>query len=211
MRKLTKYVIVFIILLVAAYFILPRFTKHHLPITINPSKKESDATFLRIRNNAIILRQFCVNNHYNKQMAFIIDMQLHSGKKRFFVYDFMKDTIVHSGLVAHGSCNTHYLNKAKFSNKIGCGCSALGKYKIANSYVGRFGKAYKLYGLEASNSNAFDRNIVLHAYDCVPNEATYPQPICNSLGCAMVSYTYLKTLSDYIDKTKKPLVLWVMN
>ena len=138
-------------------------------------------------------------------------MQLHSGKKRFYVYDFAKETIAASGLVAHGSCNKNYLQNAEFKNDVGCGCSAFGKYKIGNEYPGRFGKAYKLYGLDTSNSNAFERYIVLHSYNCVPDEATYPQPICNSLGCTMVSGNFLVILSSYIQKTKKPLVLWMLN
>jgi hypothetical protein len=114
-----------------------------------------------------------------------------------------------SGLAAHGSCNTAFLEQAKFSNAPGCGCSAIGKYKIGYSYKGRFGKAYKLFGLDNTNSKSFDRNIVLHAYKCIPDKEIYPQPVCNSLGCPMVSYEFLETAAAFIDESKKPLLLWI--
>jgi len=210
-RKWSILLTILIVLITAAILIVPRFTKYHLPIAIKAKPKEINKEFLFIKQKAKELKQYCKSHQYSTSFACILDMNQHSGKKRFYVYDFEKDTIACAGLVAHGSCNEYYLSNVKFSNKVGCGCSAYGRYKIGNSYPGRFGKAYKLYGLDTSNNNAFERNIVLHAYDCVPDEASYPQPICNSLGCTMVSYNFLKTVSNYIDKTKKPLVLWMLH
>jgi hypothetical protein len=152
---------------------------------------------------------FNSTNVYNETICFFVDMSLPSGRNRFFVYDLGKDSVVNSGLVAHGSCNTTFLAEAKFNNTEGCGCSAIGKYKVGYSYDGRFGLAYKLYGLDKSNNNAFKRFIVLHAYDCVPNVETFPEPICNSLGCPMVSYKFLNDLQKYIKASKKPILLWV--
>lgn len=212
MKQTRKILItVLLALIIAAIFILPRYTKYHLPIITKPTNKENNKEFERIKQKAKQLKQYCINNNYSTQYAFILDMQQHSGKKRFYVYDFTKDSIATSGMVAHGNCNKTYLENAVFGNKVGCGCSAFGKYKIGNEYDGRFGKAYKLYGLDTSNSNAFERFIVLHSYSCIPDEATYPQPICNSLGCAMVSDNFLAKLSPYITKPKKPLVLWMLN
>lgn len=65
--------------------------------------------------------------------------------------------------------------------------------------------------LDSSNSNAFQRTIVLHAYDCVPDEEVYPQPICNSLGCPMVSYKFLEELTSIIAKSRTPILLWIFN
>jgi hypothetical protein len=150
-------------------------------------------------------------NGLNQQLCFMIDMGLHSGRNRFFVYDLTADTILHSGLVAHGSCNTSFLQDARFSNTVGCGCSAQGRYRIGYRYKGQFGFAYKLYGLDTSNNHAFERNIVLHAYDCVPDTETYPAPICNSLGCTMVSYVFLNRLTEHIQKSTRPILLWMFN
>ncbi len=155
------------------------------------------------------LKRYAVKNNYATSICFLIDMDIPSGKKRFFVYDIHTERILLSGLVAHGSCNDFFLADARFSNTPDCGCSSIGKYKIGKPYMGKFGKAYKLYGLDESNSNAYKRVIVLHGYNYVPDEETYPIPICNSLGCPMVSHNFLKILSKKIDGSSKPILLWV--
>ena len=104
--------------------------------------------------------QFLQEKGYSTEYCFLIDMGICSGKNRFFVYDIMRNTVTLSGLVAHGNCNTQFLEEAKFSNKPNCGCSSLGKYKVGASYRGEFGKSYRLYGLDSTNSNAFKRAIV---------------------------------------------------
>ncbi|QEC68624.1 hypothetical protein FRZ67_15395 [Panacibacter ginsenosidivorans] len=136
-------------------------------------------------------------------------MKLPSGKNRFFTYNLIGDSVVNAGIVAHGSCNQNFLSDPKFSNQPGCGCTALGKYEIGFKYKGMFGAAYKLYGLDSTNSNAFKRNIGLHSYYLVPDKETYLLPVCNSLGCAMVSYNFLCMLSKSIDSASKPILLWI--
>lgn len=138
-------------------------------------------------------------------------MSLPSGKNRFFIYNLAKDSLLKSGLVAHGSCTTYYLENVFFSNNISCGCSSKGKYKIGYKYNGSFGKSYKLYGLDSSNSNAAKRSIVLHAYKEVPDHEIYLDVIGNSLGCPMVSYLFLSKISKIIDTSKKPILLWIFN
>lgn len=162
-----------------------------------------------IYNKAQQIKQFIANKNYNEELCFLVDMNLQSGLKRFFVYDLTNDEILYGGLMAHGSCNENYLKDAKFSNKPSCGCSSLGKYSIGAKYTGKFGTAYKLNGLDSSNSNAYKRNIVLHAYYCVPDEETYPYPICNSLGCPMVSKDFFNELMQEIDNSPKPMLLWM--
>jgi hypothetical protein len=152
---------------------------------------------------------FTAQNGYNTKLCFLLNMALPSGQKRFFVYNMVENKVVYAGLVAHGSCNYEFLTDAKFSNRPGCGCSAKGKYKIGYKYTGRFGAAYKLYGLDSTNSNAYDRFIVLHSYYMVPDKETAPFPICNSLGCAMVSKAFLAQLEPLLDASTKPVLLWM--
>jgi hypothetical protein len=82
----------------------------------------------------------------------------------------------------------------------------LGKYSIGKDYVGRFGKAYKLYGLDATNSNAFARSIVLHKYDKVPYEEQ-DKAIVHSLGCPMVNELYYGRIEKIIDNSKRNIIL----
>lgn len=163
----------------------------------------------KLQRIAVQAKAFCLKKKYNTTTCFFVDMNLPSGKNRFFIYDLTKDSVINAGIVAHGSCNQSFLSKPKFSNKPGCGCTALGKYKVGYKYKGRFGNAYKLYGLDSSNSNAFKRNIVLHSYYMVPDKETYPMPVCNSLGCTMVSDDYLCTLEREIDASARPILLWI--
>lgn len=138
-------------------------------------------------------------------------MHIHSGKKRFFVIDMKHDSLINSGLVAHSACGIFFSATAGFSNVPGNGCSSPGKYKIGSKYAGRFGNAYKLYGLDSTNSNAFKRNIVLHSYYQIPGNEIYPAHVCNSLGCPMVSLKFLKTLEQIIDTARQPVILWIVN
>ncbi len=205
--------ILFTILLLAAgtmyfYYGYPFPVKASHSVSLNETDTET-AELNKLKNYGGKAALYCWQKNYNTNTCFLIDMSLPAGKNRFFVYDVKKDSILNYGLVAHGSCNYSFLETAKFSNEPGCGCSALGKYKVGYKYQGRFGMAYKLYGLDSSNSNAFERNIVLHSYYLVPDKEVNPLPICNSLGCAMVSPNYLKVLAAKIDASKKPVLLWV--
>ena len=115
--------------------------------------------------------------------------------------------VVSKALVAHGSgSETDYVDSLKFSNVPNSYCTSLGKYKIGASYIGSFGKSYKLHGLEATNNKAFERFVVLHRYSCVP-DAEQSYPICNSLGCPMVSENYFLQLDKFILKSNKPILM----
>jgi hypothetical protein len=155
------------------------------------------------------INNYAAENGFSTEYCFLVDMSIPSGRKRFFVYDLEKNSVVYSGLVAHGSCNETFLSHARFSNAPKCGCSSLGKYKVGEFYRGKYGKSFRLYGLDNSNSNAYSRAVVIHGYDCVPDQEIYPMVLCNSLGCVMVSYNFFDRLSHLIEKSQKPIVLWV--
>jgi hypothetical protein len=210
MKKLLALLIFMLIASSAFYYFLPSYSKYSLPfISIPPSKEKKDIVATKLKNQAVSALGFTQKNKLSNQYCFLIDMSLPSGRNRFFIYDLKGDSVIAAGLVAHGSCNTYFLSKARFSNTPSCGCSSIGKYKVGYQYNGRFGKAFKLFGMEDSNSNAFKRAVVLHAYDCVPDQEIYPQYLCNSLGCPMISYSFLNKVSRYIEKSKRPVMLWI--
>jgi hypothetical protein len=154
-------------------------------------------------------RDYALRKGFSTTYCFLVDMSIHSGRKRFFVYDLETNRVIMSGLVSHGSCNGIFLEQAKFSNAPGGNCTSEGKYKIGEKYRGQYGKSYKMYGLESTNSNAYRRAIVLHAYSCIPDEEIYPRVTCNSSGCAGVSPAFFEKLSSIIDQSNKPIVLWI--
>jgi hypothetical protein len=153
---------------------------------------------------------YCKAENMNTDFFLLVDFSVKSRKKRFFKVDFSSDSITLSGLVTHGHCQEWSNLKTEFSNVSGSNCSSLGKYKVGFKYEGSFGTAYKLHGLEESNSKAFDRFIVLHAHPCVPDEEQ-SFPICRSEGCPTVSPVMLEALEPYLDESDKPVLLWMVN
>jgi hypothetical protein len=153
-------------------------------------------------------KTFIERNNYNESVCFLVDMSIPSGQSRFFVYDLKKDTSELSGLVTHGNCNQFWLDGRKYDNTVGCGCTSLGKYKVGNSYNGRFGLAFKLHGLDKTNNNAFARFVVLHSHNCVP-ETEVKDEICQSNGCPTVAPGFLQQLNSITNASKKPVLLWI--
>lgn len=162
----------------------------------------------KLKEKAIVAQAYASSHQFETGVCFLIDMSLPSGQNRFFVYDIKKDSILNSGLVTHGRCNQYWLEGRKYGNTVGCGCTSLGKYKVGYSYNGRFGLAYKLYGLEKTNDKAFERFVVLHSHECVPS-AELKEDICQSDGCPTVAPSFLLTLKKQIASTKKPILLWI--
>jgi len=168
----------------------------------------SSATLARLKSKAVAAKKFTDENNYNERICFLLDMSLSSGQNRFFVYDLRKDTLYNSGLVTHGRCNQDWLEGRKYGNTVGCGCTSLGKYRIGNQYTGKFGLAFKLHGLDKTNDKAFDRYVVLHGHDCVP-ETPISDEICQSDGCPTVAPGFLQQLKPIINTSPKPVLLWI--
>lgn len=162
-------------------------------------------------------KAFCKAEKFNEDYYFLIDLSIHSGKNRFFVYDFKKDKIVGENLVTHGSCDVATTNetkweKAKFSNADNSHCSSKGKYKIGKRDTSSWGIKIKywLKGLEKSNSNAENRVVVLHSWSAVSSKEIYPRYSPLSWGCPAVSDDFMEILDAKLQSTKKPVLLWIV-
>jgi hypothetical protein len=156
------------------------------------------------------LKDLALENGFSQKYAFMINLGIRSGKKRFHIVDLEKEEIITSGLVAHGKGKEKFTLRKTYSNISGSSCSSLGLYKVGISYKGSFGKSFRLMGLEKSNSNALSRAIVLHAMGCIPDEEIN-YPICQSEGCPSVSVSFLEKLDEIISKTKQSILLWVFD
>lgn len=183
----------------------------HSPKPYTVSFSKTDAETERINRETEVLKPFLSRNGYNQRIVFLADMHLPSGKYRFFAYDLSKDSILLAGLVAHGCGSKSFSLNPVYSNISGSNCTSLGKYRIGFPYKGQFGRAYKLYGLDSTNNRAFERNVVLHSYDQVPEGETDPFPVCNSRGCAMVAPGFLRQLQPLIDGSEKPTLLVIFD
>lgn len=145
---------------------------------------------------------------YNQDIAMFIDFRIPSSKFRFFIFDLKNNKILDKGIVAHGSgSEVKNSTSLKFSNVEGSYQSSLGKYEINNSYVGQFGKSYRLKGLDTTNSNAMQRAIVMHRLSCV-KDTEDDTPTCLSLGCPMLSEKFFKKAESYIDASKNTIILY---
>lgn len=143
---------------------------------------------------------------YNNEFVFFADLSLSSSAYRFFVIRLKDSMIINRGLCCNGKTGKN--GEVLYSNQPGSNCSSQGAYKIGGAYIGKFGKAFKLHGLDATNSNAFSRNVVLHSYRGIPRKA-YGLPICKSQGCPTVNPAYLEELATLISKSNKPVMLYI--
>ncbi len=194
-----------------------------LLLFVSVSAQASDSTYAmridakhkaavkRLTVQASTLPAYLKKFNFNEDLVFLLDMSIHSGKTRFFVYNMKKDAIEASGLVSHGIGSNKYNDDQplKFSNVPESKMTSEGKFRVGASYKGIFGLAYKLYGLEKTNDKAFERAIVMHAHKKVPDKEIFPEYIIVSQGCPTVSKTFLATLDKYIKASKKPILLWV--
>ena len=200
--------IILLILAIGVVYLILVFSNRSDELTITQTSELNTSTKDRIDKEIIEVKKLIKkDSKYDTEIGFFIDMKIPSGKNRFFIYNFQSKKIIDKGIVAHGSGSETGINgKLKFSNTNNSLSTSLGKYSIGNSYDGRFGKAYKLYGLDKTNNNAFDRNIVLHKYFDVPyNEQV--ENICNSYGCLMVNEKFFKRIEKIIDNSEKKIVM----
>lgn len=93
----------------------------------------------------------------------LIDFSAPSSKPRFHLVDLLSGNST-SFLTAHGRgsdpAHTGWLQR--FSNEPGSYATSCGAYLTGAQYDGKYGRAMRLAGLDAENSNAEARAIVIH-------------------------------------------------
>lgn len=201
--KLMKKVLIFcfIVLAAVAAFIIVSEIKEASSFS---SSEKNNRIEYHVQN---IKELIAGNSKYNDKIAFFVDMKIPSGKNRFFVYDLKQNKIIDEGLVAHGSgSETGIKGKLRFSNIPNSLSTSLGRYAIGKSYYGKFGKAYRLHGLDKTNNNAFKRDIVFHYYYDVPYKEKDGY-ICNSYGCPMVNKKYFERMAKLIDSSESDILM----
>ncbi len=164
----------------------------------------------KVKANYLSVKTYAVKNNCSQDYVFVVDMHIPCYKKRFFVYDARKDSVIATALVAHGIGSETFKGNLVFSNVPNSKCTSLGKYKIAESYMGMWGFSYRLRGLDSTNNKALERAVVLHSYSTITDEEKVDTPIVFSYGCPMVSPNFLNKLKGYISKAKKPILLSII-
>lgn len=163
-------------------------------------------------------KSYCEANNLNTEYAIFIDMSIHSGKYRLFVIDLKNESVVSKGLCSHGCCDSDWgrdqtAHNPTFSNIHESHCSSLGKYKIGARGYSSWGihVNYKLYGLDPTNSNAFERLIVLHSWNEIPDHEVFPNGAAEGWGCPAVSNNQMKAIDKLLKTQTEPVLLWIYN
>lgn len=161
-------------------------------------------------------KQYCKANNLNLNKFILIDLGLHSGLKRFFVYDFKKNKVLNSYMVSHGCGDNQWgrtssKENAPISNEFDSHSSSVGKYVISDRGVSQWGIKvnYLLRGKEKTNSNAVNRAIVLHSWEAVPHDEVYPEGTPEGWGCPAVSNKSMTEI-DGILKQNKNVLMWII-
>lgn len=181
------------------------------------TKNNEEIEFIeKIKTKAGEALKYCKEENFNIDFCILIDMNIHSGKNRMFVYDFKKNEIEKSSLCAHGSGKGNKKSTASkplFSNEEGSLLTSIGKFKIGARSYSQFGINihYKLHGLEKTNDNAFQRIVVLHSYTPVSSTEIYPihLPMGFSHGCPVTDDDTMTYLDEKLKNTKKTVLLWI--
>ncbi|THD81644.1 MAG: murein L,D-transpeptidase catalytic domain family protein [Phenylobacterium sp.] len=99
----------------------------------------------------------------NRDVAGVADFASASSQPRFHLVDLATGSVT-TLLVAHGrgSDPTHSGWVRRFSNDPGSAASSEGAFRTGELYVGAHGRSMRLAGLDATNSNAEARAIVVH-------------------------------------------------
>ncbi len=171
---------------------------------------------VKLEQKAKEAKKFCKEKNYNQDFCILIDMSLHSGVNRFFVWDFEKNKVIQENLVSHGCClgNPSMGDASKeqpeFSNTPDSHCSSLGKYLIGERGYSQFGVniKYLLHGLESTNNNALKRVVVFHSWGIIPNEPLYPKGTPESWGCPAISDAAFLKLDKKLKESEKVL-MWI--
>lgn len=159
---------------------------------------------------------YSARHNMDGHLCLLGDLGMHSGRMRLFVWDFSRDTLIASGLMSHGCGSGPWGDDQSrdgpvLSNAHDSHCSSAGRYRIGQRGYSQWGThvKYVLHGLDASNSNALSRQIVLHGWDAIGDEEVYPEGTPEGWGCPAVSNRFMQQLDSLLRDRKKPVLLWL--
>lgn len=122
---------------------------------------------------------------YARDSIGIVDFSKPSSEPRFYLVDLASGN-VESHLVCHGrgSDPGHSGYLERFSNNFGSYATSNGTYTTGDYYQGKYGLSLRVNGLDASNSNADARAIVIHnAWYAEPEMIQLHGQLGRSEGC----------------------------
>jgi hypothetical protein len=172
----------------------------------------------KLKAKAQVAKQYCQDRNLNTDFCIIIDMSMHSGLKRFFVWDFNESSITDSFLVSHGACDNPWSGdyskeQVRFSNVNESYCSSVGMYILGERGPSQWGIRikYLMHGQEPTNNNATRRAIVFHSWEQVSNEEVYPTGTPEGWGCPAISNEAMRYVDQRLQQADKRTLMWIVN
>ena len=163
----------------------------------------------RVAKRAEALREYCLKEGYNTSVALFVDASRHSGRRRFVVWSFERNASMFTCPVSLGSGakESHVRSAyAEFSNNEGSHLSSLGRALVAERYEGRYGVAFRLDGLEVSNSNLRPRCVVLHGWEHTTSYPIWPRAMVGSHGCPVLSRAMMQSLDEILQSRQRIVI-----
>lgn len=173
------------------------------------------ALYNSLKIKADSAKSYCQAQNLNTDYCILVDFKIPSGKYRFFLWSFAKDSIVIASLCSHGYGGGSTTSTPIFSNEESSNCTSLGHYKIGkrtnDSPWKELDILYYLVGLDESNSNAEKRRIALYSYRGIPETEIYPReiPLGWSQGSPLIANHKMQYLDSILKNMNKPALLWV--
>ena len=164
----------------------------------------------RVKERAEALLEFCGKEGYNCRVALFVDLSRHSGRKRFVVWDFERKVPIFTCPVSHGSGSerSHVRSAyARLSNSDGSHLSSTGRALVAERYEGHYGVAYRLDGLDATNSKLRPRCVVLHGWEHTSSYPIWPLATVGSWGCPVLSRRMMARLDEILKNESRVVLL----
>lgn len=149
----------------------------------------------------------------------LVDYSIPSNDYRLFIWDTEQNCIVEKFWCAHGFGSGSTPETPVFSNTLDSNCSSLGWYLVDRGVGISAHYGYKYHavdGLDASNSNARRREILIHPWWSVTRDykAKISQPMSldyRCAGCFTTTDDGFKTVDRYIKSRQKRMLLYAFN
>ncbi|MBR4870733.1 MAG: murein L,D-transpeptidase catalytic domain family protein [Alistipes sp.] len=163
----------------------------------------------RVAERAKELLEYCRREGYNTRVALFVYLSRHSGRRRFVAWDMARMVPIFTCPVSHGSGSemSHVRSAyARFSNEDGSHLSSLGRAVVAERYEGRYGVAYRLDGLDATNTNLRSRCVVLHGWEHTTSYPIWPRATVGSFGCPVLSRRMMARVDELLQREKGVII-----
>lgn len=195
-------------------------------ISCNNGKKDEQSENSYMEELDDRYRDMVHNEFYNKarrhnantRFLILVDYSIPSNNDRLFIWDTEQDKIVEKFWCAHGFGGNSTAEKPEFSNEYGSNCSSLGWFLVDRS-VGVSSYGYKYHavdGLDACNSNARQREILIHTWHSVTDDykMQIKEPMAldyRSAGCFTTTEDGYNTIDRYVKSQQDRILLYAFD